>query len=61
MTVLSMGNGVRVCRVFGQSPVVFLVMAGEKEVESFDDLAEAGHAAYDFVKTMSALKGRSQR
>jgi len=56
-----MGNGVRVCRVFGQSPVVFLVMSGEKEAESFDDLQEAATAAGDFIKTMSALKGRSRR
>ena len=61
MTVLSMGNDVRVCRVFGQSPVVFLVMSGEKEVESFDDISAAGQMAVEFIKTMSALKGRRQR
>ena len=61
MTVLSMGNGVRVRRVLGQSPAVFLVMAGEKEVESFDDFNVAGQMAIEFIKTMSALKGRSQR
>lgn len=61
MTVLSMGNGVRVRRVLGQSPAVFLVMAGEKEVESFDDISAAGQMAVEFIKTMSALKGRSQR
>lgn len=61
MTVLSMGNGVRVRRVLGQSPAVFLVMAGEKEVESFDDFNVAGQMAVEFIKTMSALKGRSQR
>lgn len=49
MTVLSMGNGVRVCRVFGQSPVVFLVMSGEKEVESFDDFYVAGQMAVEFI------------
>jgi hypothetical protein len=55
-----MGSGVRVCQVFG-SGQQYVVMAGEKEVESFDDLVEAGHMAYEFIKTMSALKGRSQK
>ncbi len=61
MTVLSVGNGVRVCRVFGEGPATYIVMSGEKEAESFDDLQEAATAAGDFIKTMSALKGRSRR
>lgn len=62
MTVLSMGNGVRVCRVFGLGPRdKYVVMSGEKEVESFDDISAAGQMAIEFIKTMNALKGRSQR
>ena len=56
MTVLSMGNGVRVCRVFGLGPRdKYVVMSGEKEVESFDDISAAGQMAIEFIKTMSAL------
>ena len=61
MTVLSMGNGVRVCRVFGKDPPAFLVMSGEKDVGFLNTLEDAAFLATEFIKTMSALKGRRQR
>jgi hypothetical protein len=56
-----MGNGIRVCRVFGEDPAVYIVIPGEKGVESLNTLEDAALLATEFTKTMSALKGGSQR
>lgn len=57
MTVIFLGNNVRVCRVFG-GPELYVVTNGKEVIDEFNDIHDATECASEFVQAMSALRRR---